>query len=87
MKIYEQEHVVEYLYRQGERLTAGINQAVNENHLDGYFGVFGTSSNLAYYTRDQEMHPSQPVRTLFLQETLKRGHGHALTSGKFFTYR
>jgi len=73
MKIYEQEHVVEYLYRQGERLTAGINQAVKENHLDGYFGVLGRPSNLIYYTCDQEMRPSQPFRTLFLQETLKRG--------------
>jgi len=73
MKIYEQEHVVEFLYRQGERLTAGINQAVEENHLEGYFGVLGRPSNLVYYTRDQEMHPSQPFRTLFLQETLKQG--------------
>lgn len=73
MKIYEKEHVVEYLYRQGERLTVGINQAVEENHLEGYFGVLGRPSNLIYYTRDQEMHPSQPFRTLFLQETLKRG--------------
>ena len=73
MKIYEQKNVVEYLYRQGERLTAGINQAVEENHLEGYFGLIGRASNLIYFTRDQDLQPSQPFRTLFLQETLKRG--------------
>lgn len=73
MNIYEQENVVEYLYLQGERLTSGINRAVAENHLEGHFGVLGRPSNLIYFTRNQELQPSQPFRTLFLQETLKRG--------------
>jgi len=73
MRIYECEHVVEYLYRQGERLARGIAQAVTSAGLDGYFGVAGKPSNLVYYTRDQEGGPSQAFRTLLLQETLKRG--------------
>ncbi len=73
MSIYERENVVEYLYRQGERLASGIVRAVAEHHLNGYFGVNGPPSNLIYFTRDQHQKPSQPFRTLFLQEMLRRG--------------
>ena len=73
MRIYEREHVVEYLYRQGERLIRGIQEVVEENQLEGYFGVDGKPCNLIYYTRDQDKKPSQPHRTLFMQEILKRG--------------
>lgn len=73
MRIYEQENVIDYLYRQGESLTEGINRAVEENCLSGYFGVLGRPCNLIFFTRDQTMQPSQPFRTLFLQETIKRG--------------
>ena len=73
IKIYKQEHVVEYLYRQGERLISGINKAISEYGLEEYFQVVGKPSNLIYVTRDQEKNRSQPFRTLFLQETIKRG--------------
>lgn len=73
IKIYEREDVIAHLYRQGERLTDGINEAVVENDLEGYFGVLSRPCNLIFYTRDQDKKPSQPFRTLFLQETLKRG--------------
>jgi glutamate-1-semialdehyde 2,1-aminomutase len=73
MSIYEREPVVEHLHRQGERLTEGIMRAVEENQLAGYFGVAGRPCNLIYFTRDQDLQPSQPFRTLFLQETIKRG--------------
>lgn len=73
MKIYEQNNVIEYLFKQGERLTKGINKVVAENQLEGFFGLLGKPPNLIFFTRDQEKSPSQPFRTLFLQETLKRG--------------
>jgi glutamate-1-semialdehyde 2,1-aminomutase len=73
IKIYERENVIGHLYRQGERLTAGINDAVIENDLEGYFGVLSRPCNLIFFTRDQDKQPSQPFRSLFLQETLKRG--------------
>lgn len=73
IKIYERENVIAHLYRQGERLTDGINEAVVENDLEGYFGVLSRPCNLIFFTRDQDKKPSQPFRTLFLQETLKRG--------------
>jgi glutamate-1-semialdehyde 2,1-aminomutase len=73
LHIYENESVVETLYRQGERLAQGIQRAVAEHHLHDYFKVLGRPSNLVYATLDQEKTPSQPFRTLFLQETIKRG--------------
>jgi glutamate-1-semialdehyde 2,1-aminomutase len=73
MKIYERENVIEHLYRQGDRLIEGINQVVEEHQLNGFFGVAGKPCNLVFYTRDQQKNPSQPFRTLFLQETIKRG--------------
>lgn len=73
MRIYEHEQVVEFMYRQGARLRAGINRAIAELHLEGYFAVLGKEPNLVYATYDAEKQPSQPFRTLFLQETIRRG--------------
>lgn len=73
MRIYEQEHVVEQLYRQGNRLITGINQAIGAEGLEGFFELAGRPCNLIYVTRDQNKLRSQPFRTLFLQETIKRG--------------
>jgi glutamate-1-semialdehyde 2,1-aminomutase len=71
--VYEQEHVVEHLHRQGNRLCHGINQAIVANDLEGYFYLAGRPCNLIYATLDQGKERSQPFRTLFLQETIKRG--------------
>jgi glutamate-1-semialdehyde 2,1-aminomutase len=73
MKIYESEPVIEHLYRQGERLIAGIAQSVQEHNLEGYFGTIGKPCNLLFFTRDNDHQPSQPMRTLFMQEIIKRG--------------
>ena len=73
MKIYKQEPVVETLWKQGERLTAGIEKSIEEFHLQGYFGLIGRPCCLVFFTRDQDKNPSQPFRTLFLQEIIKRG--------------
>jgi glutamate-1-semialdehyde 2,1-aminomutase len=73
MRIYEQEPVVDHLYRQGEKLIQGLTQAALANGVQDYFQVLGRPCNLVYATRDPEKKPSQPFRTLFLQETIKRG--------------
>jgi glutamate-1-semialdehyde 2,1-aminomutase len=73
MRICERERVPEFLHRQGERLAAGVMRAVAEHQLHDYFGVLGRPCNLIYFTRDHEGKPSQPFRTLFLQETIRRG--------------
>lgn len=73
MKIYQEQNVIEHLYCQGERLAAGINRAIDNAGVAGYFRVLGKPPNLIYATYDQEMKPSQSFRTLFLQETICRG--------------
>lgn len=73
METYRERGVVECLYRQGTRLAEGVRQTIAHHGLVGYFEVLGRPCNLVYATRDQERMPSQPFRTLFLQETLRRG--------------
>jgi glutamate-1-semialdehyde 2,1-aminomutase len=73
MNIYEREPVIDHLYRQGQKLIDGIQGLVAELHVDGHFGTMGRPCNLVYFTRDREKKPSQVFRTLFLQETIKRG--------------
>ena len=65
--------MIEVLWSQGERLAKGINKSIDEHKLNGYFEVIGKPCNLVYATRNNDGQPSQPFRTLFLQETIKRG--------------
>jgi glutamate-1-semialdehyde 2,1-aminomutase len=73
MKIYREENVIQYLYDAGDSLRKGLEKSINELNLDGYFSLMGKSCCIMYGTRDQDKQPSQPFRTLFLQETIRRG--------------
>jgi glutamate-1-semialdehyde 2,1-aminomutase len=73
MEIYKSEPVVEHLYRQGERLKAGFMQAVRRHGLERYVELFGRPCNLFFGTKGPDNLPSQAFRTLFLQETIRRG--------------
>jgi glutamate-1-semialdehyde 2,1-aminomutase len=73
MSIYQQEPVVATLWEQGRKLAAGIERAIADTRVQGYFGLTGKPCCLVYETRDAERRRSQEFRTLFLQEILKRG--------------
>jgi glutamate-1-semialdehyde 2,1-aminomutase len=73
MRVYQTEPVVEHLYRAGERLARGFRQAVERHGLGEYVDVKGRPCNLLFGTRDRDGKASQPFRTLFLQETIRRG--------------
>jgi glutamate-1-semialdehyde 2,1-aminomutase len=73
MRTYEREPVVEHLRRQGERLRRGVEQVVLAKGLMDRVGVDGHPANLTYYTHDENGEPSQPFRTLFLQELIAGG--------------
>jgi glutamate-1-semialdehyde 2,1-aminomutase len=73
MQIYRRDNVIEFMYRQGERLRAGVNRAIDTLGLKGSFEVLGRAPNMIYATRDQSRQPSQAFRALFLQETIRRG--------------
>lgn len=73
MEIYRNEPVVETLQRQGLRLKTGIELASARHGLGGFFQLAGQPANLVYACRDLDGSPSQIFRTLFLQETIRRG--------------
>jgi glutamate-1-semialdehyde 2,1-aminomutase len=73
MRIYRQEAVIEHLARQGRALKSGIDQLVAAHGLENFFSVTGHPACLTYATRDADGKASQEMRTLFLQETIKRG--------------
>lgn len=73
MRIYRDEQVIPCLYRQGERLRRHLNRAIEARRLGDYFAILGNPTNLVFETRDTDGRPSQAFRTLFLQETIRRG--------------
>ena len=71
--IYRDEPVIERLYEQGAKLAKGVNAAIARHGLQNHVRLFGRPCCLAYGTLDQNGQPSQAFRTLFLQETIRRG--------------
>jgi glutamate-1-semialdehyde 2,1-aminomutase len=73
MAIYKREPVVEHLHRAGQRLATGVNQAIERHGLQRNVELSGRACNLLFGTKGPDGKPSQPFRTLFLQEALRRG--------------
>jgi len=73
MRVYETEGVVEQLYRQGSRLRTQLQQVIQRHGLGPYFSLQGRDCCLSYLTLDTAHQPSQAFRSLFLQETIRRG--------------
>jgi glutamate-1-semialdehyde 2,1-aminomutase len=73
IRFYKEHQVVECLWRQGERLRSLVNRSIAENNLEGFFEVAGRPCNLIFATYDQNRQRSQPFRTLFMQELIRRG--------------
>jgi len=73
ISIYRERKVVEFLWKQGERLRTLISRSIAENHLEGFFELVGRPCNLVFATCDQDGKRSQAFRTLFLQELIRRG--------------
>ena len=73
IRTYREQNVIEVLWKQGERLRAGIAASAERNGVAGHFQLLGRSCNLVYATRDQNGNPSQGFRTLVLQELIRRG--------------
>jgi len=73
MKFYKEKDVIGRLYDQGQKLASGVMKASSDLGLQDKVAIIGPGCCSAYTTYDQNNSPSQPFRTLFLQETLKRG--------------
>jgi glutamate-1-semialdehyde 2,1-aminomutase len=73
MQVYQREGVIEHLYRQGTRLRSLAEEAIARHGLSGFVRILGRPCCLSYATLDENHQPSQPFRSLFLQETIRRG--------------
>jgi len=73
IRVYRERNVVEFLWKQGERLRTLIDRSIAENRLAGFFELIGRPCNLVFATHDPNRARSQAFRTLFLQELIRRG--------------
>jgi len=73
IRVFRTQNVVEFLWKQGARLGAGITEVAARHGVAGQFQILGRPCNLVYATRDQDGKPSQAFRTLFLQELIRKG--------------
>jgi glutamate-1-semialdehyde 2,1-aminomutase len=73
LRIYQEQDVVSFLWRQGEHLKKLVQQSIKENRLERFFEIIGRPCNLVCATLDQNQQRSQPFRTLFMQELIRRG--------------
>jgi glutamate-1-semialdehyde 2,1-aminomutase len=73
IKFYKENPVIERLEEQGKKLAEGVNKASRDLGLEDHIQIIGPNCCSVYTTRDQAKQPSQPFRTLFIQEQMKRG--------------
>jgi len=73
IRTYREQEVIEFLWSQGERLRALVNQSIQSHRLQGFFEVVGRPCNLVFATYDENHQRSQAFRTLFMQELIRRG--------------
>ena len=73
MRFYRDNPVVEILYERGAQLRRGFDQVIDDLGLRGHLDLVGRDCNLVFGTRDVDGQPSQPFRTLFMQEMIKQG--------------
>jgi len=73
MKIYEEESVVEHLWRYGAALKETFNALAREHEVDRYVSMDGPAISLNYTTKDSTGEISLEFRTLLAQELLKNG--------------
>jgi glutamate-1-semialdehyde 2,1-aminomutase len=73
IRIYKEEDVIGHMWQIGQLLGDRITDIIKELDLKDYFSLRGKPCCMVYGTRDGDKKPSQPFRTLFLQETIKRG--------------
>jgi glutamate-1-semialdehyde 2,1-aminomutase len=73
MAVYRDEPVIETMYRQGDRLRRGVAEATTRHGVQDYLFTLGRSCNLVFATKGPDHLPSQPFRTLFMQEMISCG--------------
>ena len=73
MDVYRNEPVIETLWERGSTLAAGLVAAAEDAGVAEQVPILGRPCCLVFGSRDAEGAPSQPFRTLLLQELITRG--------------
>jgi len=73
IRYYKENDVISVLYNQGEKLKEGINKASIDLGTGENVKVIGPDCCSVFTSSDHENKPSQPFRTLLIQELMKRG--------------
>lgn len=73
IKYYKEHDVISVLNEQGRILEEGINKASIDAGTIDHVKVIGPHCCSVFTSSDQEMKPSQPFRTLLIQELMERG--------------
>lgn len=73
MKVYQEHPVVQTLWARGERLAEGLRRAAQAAGVADYVPILGKPCCLVFGSRDEQGQPSQPFRTLLMQEIIERG--------------
>jgi glutamate-1-semialdehyde 2,1-aminomutase len=73
MQVYQREPVIETIYKRGQRLKDEGTQIIERHGLCQHIQILGKPCCMVYTTLDQNGQPSQAMRSLFLQETIRRG--------------
>lgn len=73
LNVYRSEPVIETLWNRGERLAQGLRRAAAAAGVADHIPILGQPCCLVFGTRGPEGQPSQPFRTLLMQEIIRRG--------------
>lgn len=73
MQVFQNEPVVQTLYRQGERLRRGVEEVARRHGVQDHIQVLGRSCNLVFSTKGTDQKPSQGFRALLMQELIRGG--------------
>ena len=73
MQVYRDEPVIDTLWQRGQRLADGLHAAATSTGVADYVPILGQPCCLVFGSRDLQGEPSQPFRTLLMQEVIRRG--------------
>lgn len=73
IRVYQSEPVVDALWQRGEQLANGLRVAAANAGVSDHIPILGQPCCLVFGSRDEKGQPSQPFRTLLLQEIIERG--------------
>lgn len=73
MRYYQSHPVIDTIWQRGQRLADGLRAAAASAGVADYVPILGKPCCLVFGSRDQDGQPSQPFRTLLMQEIIQRG--------------